>query len=335
MAKLVDALGLGSNNHIVQVQVLFCVIFLFLCSFYLCLSVFMKSHFIAKFKSYPLATSQKKAEQPWNSLLKLSQARKRFYKNQGRFFPMELNRSVSKRIFWQMAIPIPLHLYQMKPMAPGHMRFVKNLVFNHPWSVFRSLFFGKMWMLNHPSLVPGMIWPTKSKKVLLAKMRAFKALCQLVGKARKRFIMKHFQKSSALSGSTQPMIWSFASSLDCLGPNFLLKCGYYPTLSPAIQSVSHSQWMLNGFLSSKRLNFVYVGDFFQMTPHTMKLPSLMFSNLFTLHSGKHLCSQKGQCFFKTKPVFWLSSFFMDPVKQISEKKSVKQFLRSRFSTFFY
>lgn len=271
-----------------------------------------------KYKLFPYATTVKKPTQQWNHLLKLSAQKKRFFKNKTRFFSMEFGRSLPKRLFWQIAqTPFDeknlglgtVNSFQTKSSFPQfftHPRFAGFEKFQHNWTIFRSLFFGKMWMLNNPSLVPGVVWPVKSKKILVAKMRAFKALCHLTGKGNLSFILRNTQKLWASTNNTKPSLWCVASGLDSLKANSLMKTGFVPTFQTGFHWISYGKVSMNGFVDKKGLSFYYPGDFIQISKKTV------FSSLF--NSGPRFQSlaiskKNTNSIYTAKTFLWLSSFF--------------------------
>jgi hypothetical protein len=283
---------------------------------------------LPKLKRFPLATSQKKATQLWSSLLKLSVQRKRFYKNQMRFFSIEFGMSLPKRLFWQMAIPQTFQISQFgafkktqfKKTFSGFLQKTKSL--GQPWNVFRSLFFGKMWILNHPSLVPGIVWPTKSKKMGLAKMRALKALFHLTGKEQKKFLFDNFQKIWSLSHQTKPMLWTFASSLESLRTHFLLKSGWVGTVPAAFQFLTHNKGTWNGFCSQKAFGFAYLGDFVQLSQKNPIVFDSFLSELLTYGWTKQGSLNPQTPMHQMKPFLWLFDFFKNQKKsKIFQKKT--------------
>jgi hypothetical protein len=213
----------------------------------------MQTDIHRKFKLFPYAHPYKKAGQMWSPLLKMSKARKRMFNHRNRFFSMEYRRSLPKRLFWQMTLPT-LH---PSTSTAG------SLVMQHPWPTFRALFFGKMWMLKNPSLVPGVVWPVKSKKYLLAKIHASQALTHLVGKASQKWMKKVLQKLWALSSPTRSSLWLVAGGLDTLMNNFLLKSGVVNSLPSAYHLLTYKKLKTNGFTSNQKLAFAYPGDLIQ------------------------------------------------------------------------
>lgn len=398
---MVDALGLGSNDYVVQVQVLFCVeknICSFLISSNFCK---MKYSNIRKYKIFPYAAVQKKGNIQWNPLAKLSYNRKRFFKNKSRFFSMEYGRSLSKRILWQIAVPEPnpflqqnfifneepcvpctqdakqkkmkrtqkkVHTkeYNLKfqsifPKKKGFQAYpqktklisvyYRNTVLpNHPfsqtWVTFRSIFFGKMWVLNNPSLVPGVVRPVKSKKILLAKLRAFKGLTHLVGNSNQKVLVKFLNKLWNLSPKTATSLWSIASGLESLKTAVLIKSGFLLTIPAVFDNLSRGAIFINGEgplgSSQKSLSFSYPGDILKMNN---KLEKLFIYGPTT----KKTETEKNVIYsiYLIKPFLWLSSFynygnvldFFGKQKKLPSKHrySKKRFVRKglpKFNSFF-
>lgn len=273
----------------------------------------MKVNFQSRWKRYPLATSQKKPWQQWSSLLKLSKTRQRFYKNQTRFFSMEYGRSLTKRLFWQMIFPTHFQKENIKKTLHSQESiFLKSETFEYSWNVFRTGLFGKMWILNNPSLVPGVVWPAKSKKILLAKMRAFKALSHLTGNIQQKRMLSLFRKFYDLSMQTTPFLWSVARNLDSLRFNFVLKSGFVSTLPSARHSVNSAKWLWNGTIPFKTIGFTYPGDFVQNCAKSSQDYTKVFSELFC--TGPSTMNSKATqgtmvSLYKLKPFFWCTSFF--------------------------
>ncbi len=278
----------------------------------------MKTLTINKYKLFPYATTIKKPTQQWNHLLKLSPQKKRLFKNKTRLFSMEFGRSLSKRIFWQIAqtgfkennnfLTNFLFLQKQnneytKPTLPGLTELAK---FSQNWTIFRSLFFGKMWMLNNPSLVPGVVWPVKSKKILIAKMRAFKTLCHLTGKGNLSFVVRNAQKLWTSANNTKPSLWFLASSMDSLKANYLMKSGFVPTIQTGHHWISYGNVLLNGFVHKKSMSFYYPGDFIQVTKGNI------FSTLFNSgprYQSLSISKKNTNSIYSTKTFIWVSPFF--------------------------
>lgn len=318
MAKSVDALGLGSNDAIMQVQVLFCVSFFLFFIFSFPFSS-MKTH-LPKLKRFPLATPQKKAAQQWSSLLKLSVQRQRFFKNQTRFFSIEYGMSLPKRLFWQIAIcQTPKGGAFENTGSDVSVFLPKTPSLEHPWNVFRSVFFGKMWILNNPSLVPGVVWPMKSQKGGVAKIRALKALSHLIGKKQKKWLLENFQSFWNLSHQTKPMLWTFASSLDSLKTNVLLKSGWAGTVPAAFHLVTHQKSVWNGFFPEKTFGFTYFGDCVQFFPKNPKNFETFLSEMLTYGLTK-----QGSLNLM-KPFLWFVPFFQNQKKSSFSKNKTSFF----------
>lgn len=277
----------------------------------------MKTPTMNKYKLFPYATTMKKPTQQWNHLLKLSPQKKRLFKNKTRFFSMEFGRSLSKRIFWQIAqtgfkennnflanfLFSKKHNSNTNPTLPGFTELAK---FNQNWTVFRSLFFGKMWMLNNPSLVPGVVWPVKSKKILIAKMRAFKTLCHLTGKGNLSFVVRNAQKLWTSTNNTKPSLWFLASSMDSLKANYLMKSGFVPTIQTGHHWISYGNVLLNGFVHKKNRSFYYPGDFIQVAKGNI------FSTLFNTgprFQSLSISKKNINSIYTAKAFFWVSPFF--------------------------
>lgn len=284
MAKLVDALGLGSNEFIhagsspvLRKQVIICS---FIFSLY---TTEMKHFYTNKNKAFPFATSQKKAVyQQWNIMPKPKV--KKVYKYKSRFFSMEFGRSFSKRILWQIAVSKPSFniqdsFYYTTNTKIGDTVSTKNNMemksflgqktisldkkiqpYQQSWKAFRTVLFGKMWMLYDPSLVPGITWPVKHKKILLTKMRAYKALSQLVGKPQKKYLTTQLQKFASISNQTTPILWSIAGGLESQKTSVLVKSNFVCTLPAASHSITKGDFNLNGQTLQKSLGFSYAGD---------------------------------------------------------------------------
>nr|YP_009944749.1 ribosomal protein S4 [Ankistrodesmus falcatus]QMS48918.1 ribosomal protein S4 [Ankistrodesmus falcatus] len=117
-----------------------------------------------------------------------------------------------------------------------------------------------MWMLYDPSLVPGITWPVKHKKMLLAKMRAYKALSQLMGKPQKKYLATNLQKFASISNQTTPILWSIAGGLESQKTSVLVKSNFVCTLPAASYSISIGNFTVNGQTMQKSLGFNYAGD---------------------------------------------------------------------------
>jgi hypothetical protein len=269
-----------------------------------------------KYKLFPFATTMKKPTQQWNYLLKLSAQKKRLFKSKTRFFSMEFGRSLPKRVFWQIAqssLKENNNLYannlqttQYKTNGNALSNVSLLTKFSHNWTVFRSLFFGKMWMLNNPALVPGVVWPVKSKKILVAKMRAFKALSHLTGKGNLSFVVRNAQKLWTSKSYTKPSLWFLASSLDSLKANYLLKNGFVPTVQTAHHWISYGKILYNGFLDKKSMRFYYPGDFIQVT----KENSLnAFFNSGPRFQSLSTSKKNGISIYTKNAFLWVSPFF--------------------------
>lgn len=320
-----------------QVQVLFYVDF-FICSINISYVIFLMKSATSfhKYKLFPYATTMKKPTQQWNHLLKLSPQKKRLFKSKARFFSMEFGRSLPKRIFWQIAqtgfkkdnsfltnsFQIPQTRFKKdknNTLLPKVSTFTK---FSHSWSVFRSLFFGKMWMLNNPALVPGVVWPVKSKKIRMAKMRAFKALCHLTGKGNLSFVVSQAQKLWASTNRTKPSLWFLASSMDSLKANYLMKSGFVPTIYTGHHWVSYGNILHNGFLDKKSMRFYYPGDFVQITKENSLTA---FFNSGPRYQSLPTSQKNGVSVYSTTAFLWLSPFF---------QKKISPFFKTKKSSFY-
>jgi hypothetical protein len=346
-----------------------------------------------KYKAFPYAVVQKKGNQQWNPLTKLSYNRKRFFKNKSRFFSMEYGRSLSKRILWQIAVPQPnsflqknfrfyedAKLNKIKKMQkkvhtkeynlklqssfpkkkgfetyPQKTKILRSVFYTnrvlHPfsqtWVTFRSIFFGKMWVLNNPSLVPGVVRPVKSKKMLLAKLRAFKGLTRLVGNSNKKVLVKFLNKLWNLSPKTTPSLWSVASGLESLKTAVLIKSGFLFTIPAAFDNLSRGAIFVNGEgpleSSKKSLSLSYPGDVFKMNN---KLEKLFIYGPTTkkTETEKNVMNS----IYLVKPFLWLFSFynygnvldFFGKQQKLPSKHRYfkKRFVRKglpKFNSFFY
>ena len=259
----------------------------------------MKRCYTQKRRLFPMAVIQKKPFQPWNPLAKLSKTYKRLYKSKGRFFSLEYGRSLSKRILWQVAIPLSLQNPQ-------------------PWSLFKTMLVGKLWVFNNPSLVPGVVWPVKSKKRLVTQLRALKALGHLVGKKHQRFLFKMVQKCHHLANPTLPFLWSMVVGLDALKTSVLLKTAWVSTLPISFKQFSSGEIQMNGKKHQNRLgknlHFSYLADWFQsMHLFALKPRANLFGNLFSTGGARKVSSQADlgvyYSMYRNKPFVWLKDFY--------------------------
>ncbi len=334
MAKLVDALGLGSNEkiHAGSSPVLRKIILI--CSFIFSFAFLKITMYYARsIKRFPFATSQKNPRQTWNSLLKLSLSKSNMSKKKSRFFSMEYGRPLSKRVLWQMVIPVNMHFlrkpysfslksdFNEKAIISLH-QFTQNAfsMFQANWALFRSVLFGKMWLLKNPSLVPGVVWPTQQKKHLVTKMRAFQALTHLLGKKNHTFVVHNLQKLWNLSNPTKPGVWSLASGIDSLQIHGILKSGFVTTIPMA------SHWLKSGFvrvnesLLHKSNGFCYAGDFLRFwNPHEFLQTRNLLGELFLAGplksnlTGSKIILAKTQIpkvsIHSAKSFLWFNNFF--------------------------
>lgn len=279
---------------------------------------------IRKLSPVPYGTVLKHYNTTWNFLNKLSLKQKVKFKQKNRLFSLELGRSLPKRVIWQVALAKDANLLFSKSQLNGAGELTTP---SYSWSVFRSALFGKMWLLNNASAVPGIVWPTKSKKLLLAKMKAFKALSLSAGKLKTSFLIKNLQKVYADSflNKTESTLWKMASSLDSLKNTFYYKAGLFPTIPTAYQKVRSGNVLLNGFSHKKNHSFAYPGDF-----NTMKETNRFFADLFSV--GKtHLSTS----LYAIKPFLWLSSFYKPISHSPKNKKSLSNNKKTRISFFFH
>lgn len=323
----------------------------------------MKHSFLRKFKAFPYAVVQKQALQQWNPLMKLSSERKRFYKKKSLFFSIEYGRSLNKRILWQVATPafinspfVPaqnvakdlkiqgrrfLNLKGIQANKPNHVYKMKSLKpsssFQYSWSLFRSLFFGKIWILNNPSLVPGVLWLTKSKKAQVAKMRAFAAVSDFVGKVNRRTLLQKMHKLwvGPLCFQTKPRIWSLVSGFDSLKSTVLLKSGFVPTTLIGSSFLLSEKASLNGFVPQKHAGYVYPGDFFSVHPVNGLLSlSKTLGQIFSYGPGKKVSVfEKAYWYsiYTMKPFIWLAGFYTyGKSRCYKKKKSIKKYKKGGF-----
>lgn len=301
VAKLVDAPGLGSGEFFMQVRVLFCVMSLII-SF--SIQSFMKmTH---KLTGLPYGTVLKYPKSPMRLLLKLSAKQKNIYKQKNRIFSLELGRSLPKRVVWQVSVPF----------FKNHTVLQKT-VKSCSWSVFRSAFFGKMWLLNNASVVPGIVWPTKSQKSLIAKMKAMKALRLSIGSLKTGKFIKHLQKvySHSFSKARNSSFWDMASSLECLKGSFFVKHGFFQTSACVKNMLRYNQKTSPGFPIGNSNTFVYPGDF-----NTFPEKSDFFAQTF---STGPLMQKNSVC--ANQPFLWLSNSFYNPYGALPKKKLSNRF----------
>lgn len=137
--------------------------------------------------------------------------------------------------------------------------------FTQSWTVFRSLLFGNLRTLNNPSIVPGSVWLVKRKRLLVARMRAFRAMRHLLGNSGLKFVNQTFQKLWKLSAQTTPSLWSLARGIDSLQTSVFLKSNFVSTLTAASNLISQGNCSLNGRPIQKSRSFIYPGDCLRVT----------------------------------------------------------------------
>ena len=310
----------------------------------------MKNKILHKKKAFPLATHLKKTDQQWDLGRKLSFKEKRLFKNKIKFYSMEYGRSLSKKLLWEIATVSSRndeHISQLFSFSPQKTeKKGTNLEdsipqriapFQQSWTLFRSIFFGKMWSLNNPSLVPGLVWPIKSKKTYLAKLRAWKALSQLTGKTNLKYLKNNLQMLWNLPTHLVPSRWSLAAGLDSIKTSTLLKSGWVVTHPTAFNEISCGHYSLNGVRSNKSLGFNYPGDFFSMSflesipktnmpimenmstqksspffSHQSIKTALVFGKLFN-SSPARIFKQQNLSQSSVLPFLWTSSFYQDGI----------------------
>lgn len=174
---------------------------------------------------------------------------------------------------------------------------------------FHAMVLHKKWQLDNASLVPGMVWPLKSKRVLVAKMRAFKSLSHLV-QARNQYVFtKMLQKLWNLQSQTKPSVWSVASGIDSLKAQVLLKAGFVPTYSAGKHVEKHTR-------------FYYPGDWISSDPKQLSLlfhagPKVVFLKKDP-KSRRHVHS-----IYSKTPFLWAARFYQ--TKYMNPNKTKKSF----------
>lgn len=253
---------------------------------------------LQKYTPFPYGTSLKYFNSPLHFLLKLSPKQKMKFKQKNKLFSLELGKSLHKRLLWQSS----------QKVNTGFSCLGTS------WSVFTAAFFGKMWLLNNAAVVPGVVWPSKSKKIMLAKMKAFKALRLNFGNLKSSFLTKNLQKlySTSFASQTAHSLWHMAGGLEFLKYNLFYKTGFYPSVSVSIQKNLSGEIKHNGLISGKAKSFFYPGDFNEM--------KTSFSFLQTLFSfGK---KQSYSSMYANKPFLWLNSFYTFSLLNQSQKNKV-------------
>lgn len=259
-----------------------------------------------KLTGLPYGTVLKYPKNPMRLLLKLSTKQQNTYKQKNRVFSLELGRSLPKRVVWQVSVPF----------FKNHAVFEKILK-SSSWSVFRSAFFGKMWLLNNASVVPGIVWPTKSQKSLIAKMKAVKALRLTLGSLKSGLFIKHLQKvyAQSFSAAHQSSLWKMASSLECLKASFFTKLGFFQTPASAKNMIRLNLGSGEGFHVGNSQMFVYPGDFNMLTKK-----SDFFAQIFSTGSGMH-----NHSVYANQPFLWLSHNFYNLRRVYPKKKNFDRF----------
>jgi len=286
-----------------------------------------------RLKSFPYATVQKRKTQPWTSLLTFSVEKKRLWKNQTRLFSMEYGRALSKRLFWQMALR--KHFETSKnPLNSKKLLNQQWIPLQHPWGLFRSIFFAKMWLLNNPSLVPGVVWPVKSKKIHLAKMRAFQALSHLTGKNSRDFVLRILQKFWNLSKQTTPSLWSVAQGLESLKTHYLMKSGLVRSIPVASHWIQQGKIIVNGLLTSQTRSFQYPGDLMVVQSLDKFNNYCFFETLLAygiLKPGRHSQAKDTNLngsisVYTVQPFLWLHGFFSQQCRHHTKVRRQKKHL---------
>ena len=255
---------------------------------------------------FPYATVQKNYNTSMFFLKKLKQKPK--FKQKNRVFSLELGRSLSKRVLWQTALSAGVESFHKKENLTQN-----SLSFS--WKSFRVAFFAKIALLKNASVVPGAIWPTKSKKMLLVKMKAFKAFSFLFGKEKASFGVKNLQKifANSFSMPTRSFLWNIAGGFDSLKAPLFYKSAFSPTLGNSFQRLNSRQVRYNGFVKNKTLSFAYPGDFAKAF-----FPNTFFANNFSFGKITTFIS-----IYNLKPFLWLISFYQPFFSVPKQKKSYK------------
>lgn len=268
---------------------------------------------IRKFTRIPYGTVLKNANSPMRLLKKLSYKQKKKYKQMNRLFSLELGRALPKRVIWQISTPFA-----------QNSEMLGKIQKTNSWSMFRSAFFGKMWLLNNASAVPGVVWPTKSKKFLVAKMKAFKAFSLSTGGLNQKFLVKNLQKAYAQSfhSSNQSFLWKMASSFDSLQSSFFLKTGFFGTFTATGDALRFKKILFNGSIHLKEKSFMYPGDL-SFFPEK--------SNFFAQAFSQGPLSSK-KPIYATKPFLWLcTNFYKSAVFKIKKISFFKVFILHFFN----
>lgn len=259
-----------------------------------------------KLTGLPYGTILKYPKSPMRLLLKLSAKQKNTYKQKNRIFSLELGRSLPKRVVWQLSVPF----------FKNHT-VLEKILKSCSWSIFRSAFFGKMWLLNNASVVPGIVWPTKSQKSFIAKMKAMKALRLSLGYLKTGKFIKHLQKiySHSFSKPWNSSLWDMASSLESLKGSFFVKHGFFQTPATVKNMLRSNHNSSPGFPIGNSKMFVYPGDF-----NTFPEKSEFFAQTFSMGP---LMQNNSVC--ANPPFLWLSNSFYNPQRVFPKKKLSNRF----------
>ena len=212
-------------------------------------------------RQYPLAVrgaNLKQTRQQGSPLRKLTLKQKGFSRKTQRVFSLEYGKYLQKRILWKIV------------STNNPISFPKTLLTK--FKTFHSKILSKKWLLDNMTLAPGVVWPLKNKKYLVAKMRAFKTLSHLVQARNLKVLIQTIQKLWNLQ-ATKPSVWTVASGVDSLKAHVFLKSGLIPT-GAAAQTVRP----LSKTLSLRKQTFVYPGDFCSFDSNPAFLWSLLFSS---------------------------------------------------------
>lgn len=222
----------------------------------------------------------------------------------------------------------------------GKNQVAKNQDLTTKFKTFHAMVLTKKWQFDNASIVPGMVWPLKSKRVLVAKMRAFKTLSHLIQARNLKQVIQMLQKLWNSQNITKPSVWSLVGGIDSLKNQVLLKSGLVASVGAVRQHPK--AFAFNGSESNKKHMFYYPGDLIC----SQSQPSEIFGELFStgpktvfvknakrnLGLGrKNFRTSRYPCsIYSNKPFQWLANFYQNGYLFKKSPKLTKQRLKKRF-----
>lgn len=158
----------------------------------------------------------------------------------------------------------------------------------------------RIWFLDNPAAVPGVLTPYKAKWLHRRKRKAIRSLNIWLGRVPLSFLVKVCQLSTQMNkvGKT----WAVVQSLESYGPSVVTKSGWTPHLLPSRQWIQHNKVLLNGFSVKRAWTRFQPGDVVAIHPSFKAFwDNNVANSLFSLNTElQFLCGGYQPCCFSKK-----------------------------------